>query len=264
MPNMQDMMNPVMNQGMNMNPNMQIGNPGMMGQNIPNMPIDPTAGMSVYQPRGSGTKLTDLLNGNGNDNDSVASNHSTGSAGYQVRGPMMGHTQYPGQQFYQQQDPYNRPRPGRRPNQISHDDGSCDTERSRDSESDYSDIKRLAREVNSSLEALESIEYNKKKKRHQDTESEEDEDVEIDADSIVVDTVEQQTDYLKVVTEFLILLTLYVILSQPFIVSFASNYITQLNPDENGVVSLTGVIIYGMILTVMFMVLRKVIFNRMA
>jgi hypothetical protein len=65
-------------------------------------------------------------------------------------------------------------------------------------------------------------------------------------------------------TEFLLLLTLYVILSQPFVVSFASGYIYQLNPNEDGVISLTGIIIYGLILTVMFMVIRKVLFNRMS
>jgi len=115
------------------------------------------------------------------------------------------------------------------------------------------------------LQALENIEYSKKKKRMKDTESDNcdiNEDTNDDS-KIVLETMEYETDYLKIFTEFLLLLTLYVVLSQPFVVSFASNYIYQLNPTDDGTISMTGIIIYGFILTLLFMVLRKLIFSRM-
>src|SRR5438445_5117646 len=65
------MMNPgMMNPGM-MNPGMM--NPGMMNPGMNPGPIDPTAGMSVYKPRGQGTLISDLIK---KDDESVA---STGS-----------------------------------------------------------------------------------------------------------------------------------------------------------------------------------------
>ena len=36
-------------------------------------------------------------------------------------------------------------------------------------------------------------------------------------------------------------------------------YFTSLNPDDSGKVHVKGVIIYGLILTVLFMVLKKII-----
>lgn len=71
-----------------------------------------------------------------------------------------------------------------------------------------------------------------------------------------------QDDYLRLITEFLLLLTLYVIMSQPFVISYASKYITQLTPDENNTVSMTGIIIYGSLLVVLFMVTRKFIYSK--
>ena len=62
--------------------------------------------------------------------------------------------------------------------------------------------------------------------------------------------------------EFLLLLSIYVVMSQPFIVSFASTYIQQLNPTDEGP-TLSGIIIYGLILTVMFIISRQIVYSRM-
>ena len=57
--------------------------------------------------------------------------------------------------------------------------------------------------------------------------------------------------------DFLILFILYFILSQEMIKDFFSRYFTSLNSDDEGKVGVSGVIIYGLILTVMFMIIRK-------
>lgn len=264
-----------MNPGMGMTPGM---NPGMMDPSMGGQ-IDPTAGMSVYKPQGGGTLLADLIK----DDESVGSNGSNRQGGRRQQGydpradprgmdprgidprtdPRGGYGG--GAQYDSESDKYSSGRRGRRKTRY---DTRGDSARDMgDSESDYDSIRELAADVNNSLMALENIEHSKKKKKRQDTESESDEsdkDMSDDSDThITVETIEYEADYLKTLTEFLLLLTLYVIMSQPFVVSVASGYIQQLNPSEEGTISMTGIIIYGLILTVMFMVVRKIIFSRM-
>jgi len=59
--------------------------------------------------------------------------------------------------------------------------------------------------------------------------------------------------------DFLVLFILYFILSQEMIKDFFSKYFNCLNPDTEGKVGVQGVIIYGLILTVLFMLVRKLI-----
>ena len=59
--------------------------------------------------------------------------------------------------------------------------------------------------------------------------------------------------------DFIILFGVYFLLSQEMIKDLFAQYFTSLNPDDTGRVHVKGVIIYGLILTVLFMVLRKVI-----
>lgn len=59
--------------------------------------------------------------------------------------------------------------------------------------------------------------------------------------------------------EFIILFGVYFLLSQEMIKDLFAQYFTSLNPDDSGKVHVKGVIIYGLILTVLFMVLKKFI-----
>lgn len=58
--------------------------------------------------------------------------------------------------------------------------------------------------------------------------------------------------------DFLILFILYFVLSQEMIKDFFAKYFSSLNPDFEGKISVQGVIIYGLILTVLFMLIRKI------
>jgi hypothetical protein len=59
--------------------------------------------------------------------------------------------------------------------------------------------------------------------------------------------------------EFIILFGVYFLLSQEMVKDLFAQYFTSLNPDDNGRVHVKGVIIYGLILTVLYMILKKVI-----
>jgi hypothetical protein len=57
--------------------------------------------------------------------------------------------------------------------------------------------------------------------------------------------------------DFLILFILYFILSQEMIKDFFAKYFNCLNPDDEGKINIQGVIIYGLILTIFFMLVKK-------
>jgi len=57
--------------------------------------------------------------------------------------------------------------------------------------------------------------------------------------------------------DFLILFILYFVLSQDMIKDFFAKYFTSLNPDNEGKIGVQGVIIYGLILTILFMIIKK-------
>lgn len=57
--------------------------------------------------------------------------------------------------------------------------------------------------------------------------------------------------------DFILLFVIYFILSQEMIKDFFSKYFSSLNPDSEGKVGVQGVIIYGLILTILFMLARN-------
>jgi hypothetical protein len=57
--------------------------------------------------------------------------------------------------------------------------------------------------------------------------------------------------------DFILLFTIYFLLSQEMIKDVFAKYFTSLNPNNEGVIDIKGVIIYGLILTVLFMIIRK-------
>jgi hypothetical protein len=59
------------------------------------------------------------------------------------------------------------------------------------------------------------------------------------------------------IKDFILLFSIYFILSQDMIKDLFSGYFTSLNPDEDGRVGVKGVILYGLILTISFMLFKK-------
>ena len=64
------------------------------------------------------------------------------------------------------------------------------------------------------------------------------------------------------VVEFALLVSLYVVMSQPYVISFISKWIPTLQ-TTNDEVPLTGIMIYGMILGSLFLVTRYVLSSKL-
>lgn len=63
----------------------------------------------------------------------------------------------------------------------------------------------------------------------------------------------------KIIVEIILLLIIYIILSQNFVKRLIGEYIKQINPNEEGYVSQTGIFLYGLILAVLFVIVKKLI-----
>jgi len=60
-----------------------------------------------------------------------------------------------------------------------------------------------------------------------------------------------------ILVESLIILLVYVLISQPYVRDTIGKYIKQINPGAKRDASLTGIIIYGLILVVLYAVIKK-------
>lgn len=185
--------------------------------------IDPTAGMSVYTPKSGGTKISDIIKEN--TPSKQLPTHTYNSQYKSINNRMDNKGEF-----------------------INHN-SDYDT---RD-EKEYGNIQVLADDVNKSLIELEEQEKRKKKKNKQNKE----------LVSVKYEPIEKENDYLRLFLEFVILLSVYVFMSQPFAITFASQFIYQLTPTDEGVISFTGILLYGIVLTILFMVIRKAIFMKL-
>jgi hypothetical protein len=59
------------------------------------------------------------------------------------------------------------------------------------------------------------------------------------------------------VRDFMIIFAVFFLLSQDMIKDFFSEYVTYLNPDDEGKIGVKGVFVYGVLLAVLFLVIRK-------
>jgi hypothetical protein len=73
----------------------------------------------------------------------------------------------------------------------------------------------------------------------------------------------EKSGYLSFVPEMLreplLILVLFILLSEGTIKDFISNYVDQLNPDNVGVVSRVGVVIYGLLLATLYVLAKKLL-----
>jgi len=74
-------------------------------------------------------------------------------------------------------------------------------------------------------------------------------------------TLQKKNTYYRVAIELLILLTVYVLMSQEFSISFASKYIKYIQPQQDGSTAFSGIVIYGAILCIIFYISRMTVLN---
>jgi hypothetical protein len=125
-----------------------------------------------------------------------------------------------------------------------------------------SQIRSLINEVNHSLD---SHPQNRRHVRRQiensyDTDDTDDNDTDTDEEEQKQGLYSELMNMLK---EPLLLIFIYVLLSQGFIKKLFSGYFNQLHSNpETGSVPITGIVIYGVILTTIFMISRRLILRK--
>jgi hypothetical protein len=79
----------------------------------------------------------------------------------------------------------------------------------------------------------------------------------------VVDEEEQSGGYLSMIpsqlVDPLLIIVIYAILSQTVVRENIGRYVTQINPDASGDVSLLGILIYGTVLAVLFVLTKRLL-----
>ena len=61
------------------------------------------------------------------------------------------------------------------------------------------------------------------------------------------------------IKEILLLVLIFIILSLPWVKDFIGKYINQINVDEEGKVPFSGVVIYGLILAIVYIIFKKLL-----
>jgi hypothetical protein len=110
-----------------------------------------------------------------------------------------------------------------------------------------SHIKNLVEDINNEIE-----DGKKKKVKSQDTESEEEEKPKKKKSkgSFFNFTIPEM------IKDPILIWIIYVLMSQNFFKKLIGKYVTQINPNEEGVVSFTGIAVYGLIMVVLFTLIK--------
>jgi hypothetical protein len=140
--------------------------------------------------------------------------------------------QHHDEQYDSQYNQHNQQNPHTQHAQHNHENRSSKN-------NEQIDIDELARDISDNLNGKESFEQEN-----------ENEDIEIEKENLTFSIPYNLKDPL-------ILLIIYFILSQSSVRQLFGKYISFINPNEEGIVSQLGVIIYGIIFIMIFMVIKK-------
>jgi hypothetical protein len=125
----------------------------------------------------------------------------------------------------------------------------------------YPEIKKLAKNINESL-SMDEVGKKKKKKRKTQTSDDIEKMTDEEDESQIQDNKNNDNDNNELIMfmmEPILLLTIYVIMSQQFFLKLSSKYIPCMKPNEEEIVGMNGIIMYGIILTLVFLIIRKII-----
>lgn len=76
-------------------------------------------------------------------------------------------------------------------------------------------------------------------------------------DNNINDDDNDKLEMTKTIKEMLLLLAIYFIMSQAIMRQFFASYIVFLNPNQDGVVSQAGILVYGVIMICIFIGIKK-------
>ena len=112
-------------------------------------------------------------------------------------------------------------------------------------------IHHLVKNINQSLDDYAPS-------KSQNTEDSEDDSTEKEED--INSKIKSSDSYIpEILKEPLLIIIIYVIMSQGFVRKSIGSYISYINPNQDGYVSLIGYITYGTILALLFMFFKKII-----
>ncbi len=124
-----------------------------------------------------------------------------------------------------------------------------------DNESNYSvgsiqtttDIKNLVNEINNDIKKKSTNKKNKTKKKYEKPKNTPD---------IYEDSIYEDSMY-----DGILLLIIYLLMSQEFVRNFVGRYIRTINNNAEGVVPFKGVVVYGIIFVLIFLSIRLAIYK---
>jgi hypothetical protein len=120
-------------------------------------------------------------------------------------------------------------------------------QKKREIESDINDMEGLVKDINRDLDNFSGSKA--KSSDSSDTESEK-------------KPIKKRWFYIpNIVKESLLLTFVYLLMSQSFIKKAIAMHITYLNPTEEGNISIIGIAIYGLILSIIYMIFKKLLIN---
>lgn len=113
------------------------------------------------------------------------------------------------------------------------------------------DIRNLVSDVNKSLDNYSPSNQDIPEDPMTDDSSDEEDDN---------NTISENSYLPEWLKESILILIIYIILSQGMVQSFFGKYIKYINPDENGSVPFIGIVIYGIILVVLYLLFKYLLF----
>jgi hypothetical protein len=111
-----------------------------------------------------------------------------------------------------------------------------------------SHIKNLVEDINNEIEDGKK---NKEKKQDTDTETEEEKPKKKKSKGSFFNF-----SIPEMIKDPILIWILYMLMSQNFFKKLIGKYLTQINPNEEGVVSITGVAVYGLVMVVLFTLIK--------
>jgi hypothetical protein len=135
----------------------------------------------------------------------------------------------------------------------SSDYGTIEQQGPSDSDQERDKIKYLVKDINKSLD-----DYGPSKMKN--TEDSDDDDYTEKEEDIKKNKKPEEYGYImEYIKEPLLVIIIYVVLSQAFVRKSIANYIPLINPREDGSVSFLAYVIYGTLLALVFMFFKKIL-----
>lgn len=133
-----------------------------------------------------------------------------------------------------------------------------DTHKQNEDANESNKIKYIANDINNDSDIGPPKRKNKKKV-YTETESETDETVSIEKPKNKKTNNETTTYIPEMLKDPILIWLLFMLMSQNFFKNLIGKYLKTINPDEDGIVGLGGIAMYGLIFSILFTVIKFIL-----